>query len=435
MDRSVLRLDEARQDARQAAETSAPADETARAATMPVFPLAAPQSGQPEDRTLDTGKADGGTCPAPRPVSPPIFGPGISNPQVLNEASKGRGARSNASGRFENRAAEAFDDGWDIEEDQKPLRTHVTDEAARTIITRNQSPDISFDRSINPYRGCEHGCVYCFARPTHAYMGLSAGLDFESKLFAKPNAARLLRRELAKKGYEPRTIAIGTNTDPYQPIERERRITRQVLEVLAEHKHPVGIVTKSAMVTRDIDILSEMAKDGLVKVALSVTTLDAKLARAMEPRASTPSRRLDAIRQLADAGIPTSVMLAPVIPALNDHEIEAILKACARMGAREAGYVMLRLPLEIKDLFAQWLADVVPNRAERVMKIVRDMRGGKDYDAEWGKRMTGGGPYAWTISRRFELAMQRAGLTKKRLQLRTDLFHVPTSGAEQLALL
>jgi DNA repair photolyase len=353
----------------------------------------------------------------------------------LPEAEKGRGARSNQSGRFEHRAAEAFDDGWDIEEDDRPLRTHVSDEAARTIITRNQSPDISFDRSINPYRGCEHGCVYCFARPTHAYMGLSAGLDFESKLFAKPNAARLLRRELAKPGYEPRVIAIGTNTDPYQPIERERRITRQVLEVLAEHKHPVGIVTKSALVTRDIDILSEMAREGLVKVALSVTTLDGKLARAMEPRASTPKRRLDAVRQLADAGIPTGLMVAPVIPALNDHEIEAILKAGARMGAREAGYVMLRLPLEIKDLFAEWLEDVTPNRAQRVMKVIRDMRGGKDYDAEWGKRMTGAGPYAWTISRRFALAMERYGLSRQRLPLRTDLFEVPGGAPKQLALL
>ncbi|GAB5503735.1 MAG: PA0069 family radical SAM protein [Pyruvatibacter sp.] len=427
------------QGARAADPAPNPANETARAATMPVFPLTAPQSGQPQTRALMPGDADGEIRPAPGPVSRPDFGPGSSLPSPktgrLHEARKGRGARSNRSGRYEHRAAEAFDDGWDIAEDEKPLRTHVSDEAARTIITRNQSPDISFDRSINPYRGCEHGCVYCFARPTHAYMGLSAGLDFESKLFAKPNAAKLLRRELSKPGYEPRTIAIGTNTDPYQPIERERRITRQVLEVLAEHKHPVGIVTKSAMVTRDIDILSEMARDGLVKVALSVTTLDGKLARAMEPRASTPGRRLDAIRQLSEAGIPTGVMVAPVIPALNDHEIEAILKAVARMGAREAGYVMLRLPLEIKDLFAEWLADVTPDRAKRVMKIVRDMRGGKDYDAEWGKRMTGGGPYAWTISRRFALAMERHGLSRQRLPLRTDLFEAPNAGPKQLALL
>lgn len=419
------------------------ANKPARAATMPVFPLTAPQSGQPQTRASTPDAADGEIRPAPGPIPRPVFGPGSNLPSPLKgglrEARKGRGARSNQAGRYEHRAAvplgEAFDDGWDIAEDDKPLRTHVSDEAARTIITRNQSPDISFDRSINPYRGCEHGCVYCFARPTHAYMGLSAGLDFESKLFAKPNAAKLLRRELARPGYEPRTIAIGTNTDPYQPIERERRITRQVLEVLAEHKHPVGIVTKSAMVTRDIDILSEMARDGLVKVALSVTTLDGKLARAMEPRASTPGRRLEAIRQLSEAGIPTGVMVAPVIPALNDHEIEAILKAVARMGAREAGYVMLRLPLEIKDLFAEWLADVTPDRARRVMKIVRNMRGGKDYDADWGKRMTGGGPYAWTISRRFSLAMERHGLSRQRLPLRTDLFEVPNAGPKQLALL
>lgn len=408
--------------------------EPARAATMPVFPLTAPQSGQP-GTPASLPADDRGQRTPPRPVTRPVFGPGSSLPQGLPEVQKGRGARSNRSGRFEHRAAEAFDDGWDIEEDDRPLRTHVSDEAARTIITRNQSPDISFDRSINPYRGCEHGCVYCFARPTHSYMGLSAGLDFESKLFAKPNAAKLLRRELAKPGYEPRVIAIGTNTDPYQPIERERRITRQVLEVLAEHKHPVGIVTKSALVTRDIDILSEMAREGLVKVAISVTTLDGKLARAMEPRASTPGRRLDAIRQLSEAGIPAGLMVAPVIPALNDHEIEAILKAGARMGAREAGYVLLRLPLEIKDLFAEWLEDVTPNRAARVMKIIRDMRGGKDYDAEWGKRMTGAGPYAWTISRRFALAMDRCGLSRQRLPLRTDLFEVPGGAPKQLALL
>lgn len=426
-----------------AADSPAFADEPARAATMPVFPLTAPQSGQQDARISTAGETSenggGEIRPTPGPTTRPVFGPARSllppKSAGLHEVHKGRGARSNMSGRFEHRAVEAFDDGWEGEADDAPLRTHVSDEAARTIITRNQSPDISFDRSINPYRGCEHGCVYCFARPTHAYMGLSAGLDFESKLFAKPNAARLLRRELAKPGYQPRAIAIGTNTDPYQPIERERRITRQVLEVLAEHGHPVGIVTKSALVTRDIDILSEMAQEGLVKVALSVTTLDGKLARAMEPRASTPGRRLDAIRQLSDAGIPTGLMVAPVIPALNDHEIEAILKAGARMGAREAGYVLLRLPLEIKDLFSQWLEDVTPNRAQRIMKIIRDMRCGKDYDAEWGKRMTGAGPYAWTISRRFALAMERHGLSRQRLPLRTDLFEVPNTGPKQLALL
>lgn len=348
---------------------------------------------------------------------------------------RGRAAATNRSGRFEPLSKEAFDDGWDSIDQLPPLKTEVQEERARTIITRNESPDISFDRSINPYRGCEHGCIYCFARPSHAFMGLSPGLDFETRLFAKPNAAALLERELSKPGYQPKVIAIGTNTDPYQPIERERRITRQVLEVLAEHKHPVGIVTKSALVTRDIDILSEMAREGLVKVAISVTTLDGKLARAMEPRASTPGRRLDAIRQLSEAGIPAGLMVAPVIPALNDHEIEAILKAGARMGAREAGYVLLRLPLEIKDLFAEWLEDVTPNRAARVMKIIRDMRGGKDYDAEWGRRMTGAGPYAWTISRRFALAMERCGLSRQRLPLRTDLFEVPGGAPKQLALL
>jgi len=408
---------------------SAPSNsDTPRAAAMPVFPMAGPQSGK---RHAQAPAPDEGHHATPKPVALPGIGP----PQALNEADKGRGARSNASGRFEPHAAEACDDGWNREPEAAPLRTQVTDEVARTIITRNQSPDISFDRSINPYRGCEHGCIYCFARPTHAYMGLSPGLDFESRLFAKPNAAQLLRRELAKTGYVPRTIAMGTNTDPYQPIERDRRITRQVLEVLAEHRHPVGIVTKSALITRDIDILSAMARQGLVRVALSVTTLDAKLARAMEPRASTPARRLDALRQLAAAGIPTGVMVAPIIPALNDHEIETVLTACARLGVREAGYVMLRLPLEIKDLFAEWLRDVTPNRAHRVMKIIRDMRGGKDYDAAWGKRMKGGGPYAWTISRRFALAMQRAGMTRKRQPLRTDLFCVPQDDTRQLTLI
>jgi DNA repair photolyase len=310
----------------------------------------------------------------------------------------------------------------------------VQEETARKIITRNESPDISFDRSINPYRGCEHGCVYCFARPTHAYMGLSPGLDFETKLFAKPNAAKLLEKELAKPGYEPKTIAIGTNTDPYQPIERRYRIMREILEVLDRANHPVGIVTKSALIARDVDILARMAERGLAKAALSVTTLDRKLARAMEPRASTPQRRLDTLRLLSEAGIPTTVMVAPIIPALNESEIERILDAAAAAGVSEAGYVILRLPLEVRDIFKEFLEREYPDKAKHVMSIIRSMRGGKDYDSEWGKRMRGDGPYAWQIGRRFEMAASRLGLNKERLRLRTDLFTPPLAEGEQLRL-
>ncbi len=342
---------------------------------------------------------------------------------------RGRGAETNRSGRFEPLAREAVDDGWASLDLLPPLKTEVQEETPRQIITRNTSPDISFDRSINPYRGCEHGCAYCFARPTHAYMGLSPGLDFETRLFAKPNAARLLEKELARPGYQMRTMAIGTNTDPYQPIERRYRIMREVLEVLDRTSHPVGIVTKSALVTRDIDILSRMAERGLVKVALSVTTLDRKLARAMEPRAATPERRLDALRLLSAAGVPTTVMVAPVIPALNESEIERILEAAAAAGVREAGYVLLRLPLEVRDIFKEFLEREYPDRAKHVLSVIRSTRGGKDYDSEWGKRMRGDGPYAWQIGRRFEMAAQRLGLNRDKLRLRTDLFTAP--GAEK----
>ncbi|MDQ0470511.1 PA0069 family radical SAM protein [Labrys wisconsinensis] len=348
---------------------------------------------------------------------------------------RGRGAVSNLSGRYENLARFVEDDGWGSSEELPPLKTEVTEERARKIITTNDSPDLSFDRSINPYRGCEHGCIYCFARPTHAYMGLSPGLDFETRLFAKPDAAALLERELAAKGYEPRTIAMGTNTDPYQPIERQRRITRSVLEVLERTGHPLGLVTKSALVTRDIDILARMAARGLVKVALSVTTLDPKLARAMEPRAATPRRRLDAVRQLAEAGIPVTVLVAPIIPAINDMEIERILEAARQAGAREAGYVLLRLPLEISDLFRQWLAEHRPDALEHVFSLVRSTRGGKDYDSRFGLRQTGIGPYAWVVGRRFELAAARLGFNTGKLKLRTDLFQRPARIGEQLALL
>jgi DNA repair photolyase len=354
---------------------------------------------------------------------------------ALGPQARGRGATVNMAGRFEAFSRSLFDDGWQGLEELPPFRTEVFEEKPKTIITRNDSPDISFDRSINPYRGCEHGCSYCYARPAHAYMGLSPGLDFESKLFAKPNAAALLRAELSAKGYEPKTIALGANTDAYQPIERDRRITRAILEVLAEFNHPVGIVTKSALVTRDIDILGPMAKKGLVKVALSVTTLDPKLARAMEPRASTPTKRLAAIEQLSAAGIPTVVMVAPIIPAVNDSEIEAILKTAHMAGAREAGYVMLRLPHEVKDVFRDWLQATMPERAARVMSLVKSSSGGKDYDASFGKRQTGTGPYAWTIGRRFELACQRLGLNTAKVKLSTTHFRKPPQPGDQLTLL
>ncbi|CUW43963.1 hypothetical protein B3286c1_1284 [Brucella vulpis] len=347
---------------------------------------------------------------------------------------RGRGAGINPSGRFESTVRQEFDDGWATLEELPAFKTDVQIEKPRTIITRNDSPDTSFDRSINPYRGCEHGCIYCFAWPTHSYMGLSAGLDFETRLFAKPDAPRLLERELARPGYQPKTIAIGTNTDPYQPIEKKWRIMREILEVLEAANHPVGIVTKSALVVRDIDILSRMAEKGLAKVALSVTTLDAHMARTMEPRASTPSLRLQAIRRLTDAGIPASVMMEPVIPGINDHEIERILDAAYAQGAREAGYVLLRLPLEVAPLFKDWLLRNYPDRYRHVMSLVRSMRDGKDYDAEWGKRMRGTGPYAWQIGRRFEIAARKLGFNTQRLRLRTDLFEPIQKGGKQLSL-
>jgi DNA repair photolyase len=347
---------------------------------------------------------------------------------------RGRGVVSNASGRFEALARTGMDDGWGVQPEPAPLRTEVTDERARSIITRNDSPDLSFDRSVNPYRGCEHGCVYCFARPSHAFMGLSPGLDFETRLFAKTNAAELLDRELSAPGYKPATLAIGTNTDPYQPVERDRRIMREVLEVLARHDHPVGIVTKSALVTRDIDILAPMAARGLAKVAISVTTLDGKLARSLEPRAAAPARRLEAIKELAAAGIPVTVLVAPVIPAINDHEIEAILSAAWQAGAREAGYVLLRLPLEVRDLFREWLLANRPGKLRHVMSLVQSTRGGKDYDSRYGQRQTGTGPFAWTVGRRFEMAASRLGYNARRTKLRTDLFRGRLGPAGQLSL-
>ena len=353
---------------------------------------------------------------------------------VGRDRRRGRGTASNASGRYEPLARVAFDDGWQGLEQLPPFKTTVTVDATRKIITRNDSPDISFDRSINPYRGCEHGCVYCFARPTHAYLGLSPGLDFESKLFMKPNAAELLERELSAPDYSPKTIAIGTNTDPYQPIERRYQIMRRILEVLDRAGHPVGIVTKSALVLRDLDILTRMAKRDLVKVAISVTTLDSKLARVMEPRASTPARRLGALRELVKAGVPASAMVAPVIPAINDAEIERILEAIAETGVRHAGYVLLRLPLELKDLFREWLIENFPDRYRHVINLIRETRGGKDYDSAWGKRMTGSGPIAWMIGRRFEVACERLGFNRTSVKTTTEHFRPPRPSAEQLDL-
>ena len=345
------------------------------------------------------------------------------------EQRRGRGAVSNASSRFEPQR-ESFDDGW-AEDELAPFKTEVFHEKARTIISRNESPDISFDRSINPYRGCEHGCVYCFARPTHAYLGLSPGLDFETKLFVKDGAAAQLERELAAPKYRPATIALGANTDPYQPIERQYRVTRSILEVLARRNHPVGIVTKSNLVLRDLDILSAMAAKGLAKVYVSVTTLDRDLARKLEPRAPTPGRRLEAIEKLAQAGVPVGVMAAPIIPAINDAEIEKILSRAYAAGAREAGYVLLRLPLELRDIFREWLAVNYPDRLAHAMSLVQSTRGGKDYDSQWGKRMAGSGPYAWMIGRRFEIAARRLGFNEQPFRLRSDLFAPPDPAPQE----
>ena len=353
---------------------------------------------------------------------------------VDGERRRGRGSVSNASGRFEPLMRTILDDGWQSIGELPPFKTDVTVEKPKTIITRNVSPDLEFDRSINPYRGCEHGCIYCYARPTHAYMGLSPGLDFETRLFAKEGAAELLERELSAPGYQPRMIAIGTNTDPYQPIERERQIMRRVLQVLAKARHPVGIVTKSALVLRDLDILAPMAQQGLAKVSLSITTLDSLLARRMEPRASTPAKRLEAVRQLVQAGVPAMVMAAPMIPALNDHEMEQILEKAAAAGATEAGYILLRLPLELRDLFREWLLEHYPGKLRHVLSLVQSTRNGKDYDARFGFRQTGEGTYAELMFKRFHVACQRLGLNSKRRSLRSDLFVRPVRQGAQLDL-
>jgi len=354
---------------------------------------------------------------------------------ISRERRRGRGALSNASGRFEGNVRIETDDGWEGLGELSAFKTEVRDEIARSIISTNDSPDISFERSINPYRGCEHGCIYCYARPTHCYLGHSAGLDFETKLTAKVNAAELLEHALAAPRYVPKTIALGAVTDPYQPIEREKRITRDVLDVLSRANHPVAIVTKSSGVLRDLDILSSMAERGLARVAVSVTTLDGTLARAMEPRAATPKRRLQTIKALSDAGVPATVMLAPIIPGLNDPEIERILTAARDHGASRAGYVTLRLPLEIKELFREWLAAFAPDRAARVMHLVQSMHGGTDYNAAFGHRQRGSGPFAAQIAQRFTLTVRRLKLNQPGSQLRCDLFTPPVTPGGQYQLL
>ncbi len=345
-----------------------------------------------------------------------------------------RGARSRIAGRFAPQAREPFDDGWtQADEPAAALETRVTEERARSIIARNDSPDVPFEQSINPYRGCEHGCPYCFARPTHAYLELSPGLDFETKLFAKTNAVGLLRAELAKPGYVVQPIAFGTNTDCYQPIERRYGIMREILEVLAECEHPLSIVTKSALVERDLDILGPMAEKNLAKVFVSITTLDRALARRLEPRAASPQRRLDTLRALARAGVPCGVMVAPVIPALTDKSLEQVIEAAAQAGAATAGYILLRLPNEVRPLFKEWLAHHYPERAAHVVSIVRQVRGGRDNDPRFGSRMTGSGNFAVLVARRFEIACRRFGLNQERrgeALLDCTRFRAPTRSAQ-----
>ncbi|MGB0921818.1 MAG: PA0069 family radical SAM protein [Alphaproteobacteria bacterium] len=355
--------------------------------------------------------------------------------QINPNALRGRGARSNNAGRFEKLATKISDDGWgSLDSLSKRPRTQTIRDTSRSIINPVTSPDIGFDRSINPYRGCEHGCIYCFARPTHAYLGLSPGQDFETHILVKPDAPALLRQELQRPGYRVRHIAIGTNTDPYQPIEREQKTMRQLLEVLLEFRHPVGIVTKSALILRDIDLLQELARRELVHVSLSVTTLTPKLARAMEPRAATPMRRLHAIEELSKAGVPTGVMVAPVIPGLTDHEMEAIMREAANRGATGAGYILLRLPNEVAPLFREWLGEVAPDKLARVMRHVREARSGNDNDSAHFQRMRGKGPYAELLASRFRIALKRHRLKVNRPGLRTDLFAVPDSLRPQLDL-
>lgn len=355
-------------------------------------------------------------------------------------AKKGRGAVSNQSGRFEARSRHAVDDGWQwgVPNETAPLRTTVTPEHPKSVIAKNTSPDIPFDRSLNPYKGCEHGCVYCFARPTHAYYGMSPGLDFESRLISKPDAANILERELRHPNYQCQVIQLGANTDPYQPIEKKERITRSVLEVFDRYQHPFGITTKSDLVLRDLDILAPMAAKKLASVAISITTLDRELARKLEPRAPTPMKRLAAVRQLSEAGIPTTVMIAPIIPALTDHELERIIEAASLAGACSAVYILLRLPLEIEGLFEEWLETHAPFKRDHVLSLMRQSHGGKVYRSDWKQRLKGSGPYADMIRVRHQLALKKFGMANRRAaehELDTRLFRKPPEAGDQLRLL
>jgi DNA repair photolyase len=349
-----------------------------------------------------------------------------------------RGALGNEVGRYERFDRRYEPDGWDLPEDERLLRTEVSIERPRRLISYNTSPDLPFDRSINPYRGCEHGCIYCFARPTHAWLGMSAGLDFETRLVARPEAAGVLAKELGARRYRVAPIAIGTNTDPYQPIEKEHKVTRACLKVLERFRHPVAIVTKGTLIERDLDVLGPMAALGLVRVGLSITTLDPDLSRKLEPRAPSPLRRLQTVRRLAEAGVPVRVMTSPLVPGLTDHELEALLAAGAEAGALAASWITLRLPLEVSPLFQAWLSEHAPDRAARVMSLVREMHGGKDYDAKWNQRMRGSGPYAEMIARRFRIAARKHGLDRPQPALRSDLFRpisdIESDGRDQLSL-
>ena len=350
------------------------------------------------------------------------------------ESARARGAGSNDTNRFEPYARVVEGDGWDIPEDPPPMRTEVSVERIRKVITRNDSPDLSFDRSLNPYRGCEHGCVYCFARPSHAFLGLSPGMDFETRLIARPNAPERLAVELSAQRYAPRPIAIGTNTDPYQPIERDQKIMRRCLEVLSEFNHPVIVTTKGTLIERDLDVLGDMAARGLAQVGVSVTSLDAGLSRRLEPRAPVPERRLAMIERIAGAGVPVRLMVSPVIPGLTDHEVERILDAGAGAGATAASWILLRLPFEVATLFRDWLDTHAPGRAGKVMGKIRDAHGGRDYDATFAKRQRGDSAYTDLIAHRFKIAVRRLGLAEGLTPLRCDAFAVPPRAGDQLSL-
>ncbi|MEO7207734.1 MAG: PA0069 family radical SAM protein [Steroidobacteraceae bacterium] len=355
---------------------------------------------------------------------------------IGHQAFKGRGSSSNVAGRFDSLILQKADDGWYQDEiDGNPIETVLPDHA-RSVITSNDSPDVGFEASINPYRGCAHGCVYCFARPTHSYLGLSPGLDFETKLFYKADAVNLLEAELAKPKYVCKTIALGINTDGYQPLEKRLQVTRGILAVLTRCRHPVTIVTKSALIVRDLDLLTDLAKDKLVSVMLSITSLTNDIKRTLEPRTASPQARLRVIQQLSEAGVPAGVLVAPVIPAITDHEIEDIMAAAKEAGASRAGYVLLRLPHELKIIFREWLAEHYPDRAKHVMSLINQSRGGKDYDSEFGTRMRGTGPYAELLRTRFDLAKRKLGLAgaEERYELNTQLFRPPKPDTPQLSL-